>query len=501
MKIQSSDRLYAPCLYLYAFQLADRSQKPEDHIIYQQCENLLQNFKSPADTRNNPHSPQGNSSNTLHFSYNMTAQKSDRRFSGKITVNQDEYPVWGSAHNQQIYDSYSLWFNLHIPERAAGSGKLLEFPVEGLQSFNQNEQLIIDPKTDKFLGQTLVLTVLLTDEQKLPGKGIGIGKPDRDYLKSLSNNCINALFADSDIKPPFNRDGELFNSPIFEYGLTSDCDCSSDRHVLIWFWQDKQTEQTYARCQNKLVDLFFYRHKIIAAYRQSQSIHESIAENDLKIQQQINHFQLVAKNNSLPGQALEQFQTQLISLPKLALDSSQALRSLEAAHNAIAIHTHHYNETVKQIKSLSPKEQESTEILSHFGQINAPMLERQIKGNLNYFKPGVKIVEQAIASIRGLIQLEQLQRNPPSENKLLDHQLLENKLIALAAGLGTAGVCAETSRYIIVPDNSLKIPLINLPVRPFLTSFTLSILVGLFSFVAIDRYLNNRTTKNRTTKK
>ena len=490
----SSDRLYAPCIYLYAFQLADRSQNPEDHIIYQQCDRLLQQFKSPSNVTNHPETFQANSGNTLHFSYEMAAQNSDRRFSSKIKVNQQDYPVWGSANTRQIYDSYSLWFNLHIPERASGSGKVLEVPIKVLQNLNQNDRLIIDPSNEQIFGQTLVLTILLTDEQKLQGKGIGIRKPERNHLKSLSHNCINALFTDSDLKPEFNRDGELFNSPIFEYSLASDL--SSDLHVLIWFVPDKQTEQTYSRCQNKLVDLFFYRHKIIAAYQQSQSNQEAIAENNLKIRKQIDLFHLLATNNSLSAKSLEEVETLLISLSKLALDSSQAIGELETSHNAIAIHIHNYNETVIKIKSIFPSDRYSREFLSYFGQINAPIFAREIQVKLNSFKLDFFVVEQAISSIKTLVELQQIKLSLHLEYKNIEYKIIENKLQALVVGLGTGIIVAETSRYIIGSENSLKIPLINLPVRPFLTSFTLSILMGIFSFIAVDKYLNKQNNKN-----
>jgi hypothetical protein len=65
------------------------------------------------------------------------------------------------------------------------------------------------------LGQTLVLTLGLTPEQKIKAK------TDQKYLKDLSDRALNALLSQTEIKPPFNQEGKLLGYPIFEYGFTS----------------------------------------------------------------------------------------------------------------------------------------------------------------------------------------------------------------------------------------------------------------------------------------
>ena len=293
--ISYPNRLYSLNLHLYAFQVADSSKKIEKQKIYQKYETLLQHFKFPGHKSSEfPATPQENSLNILRVSYQMTPQDSYHRFSRKIKVSNNHYPVCGSAYCKEIYDSYGLWFNLHVPERAAGSGKLVEVPIELLQVLNHNNQLIMDAESYEdekaaFLGETLVLTVLLTEPQKLKVK------TQLNYLKDLSDRCLNALFADSEIKPYFNGEGKLFGSPIFEYGLTNDF--SSNRHILICFWSDKQHREMYVHCKNEMLELFFYRHKIMAAYQQSQSIHDLIADRYQQIKKQIDRI------NSFSGSA------------------------------------------------------------------------------------------------------------------------------------------------------------------------------------------------------
>jgi hypothetical protein len=83
----------------------------------------------------------------LRFSYEMNPQESENRFSQKIKVEKD-YPFWGYVIGQQIDDTCSLWVNLHIPEREAGSGNFLEVPLELLTVFNQKYRLILATDND-----------------------------------------------------------------------------------------------------------------------------------------------------------------------------------------------------------------------------------------------------------------------------------------------------------------------------------------------------------------
>ena len=172
-------------------------------------------------------------------------------------------------------------------------------------------------------------------------------------------------------------------------------------------------------------------------------------------------------------------------LPKLSLDYAEALRYLEISRNTIALSSHNYSQTVQQIQFLSPNYEEKIDFLAQFCEVNCPIFEQKIQGDLNYFKPGEKLIEQALSAIRGLLELEQTQRD----------RRFETQLQALAAGLGTAVIVAETSRYMVVPENSLMIPLINLPVYPFLTSVSLSILIGVLTFVEVGKYLRRLSKK------
>ena len=78
-------------------------------------------------------------------------------------------------------------------------------PNEFLTYLQLQDAIIIPPKDDKILGQTLLITARLTKKTK---------QRDRDYLRNLADQCCKNLLGDK--TPSFSRAGELFDSAIFE---------------------------------------------------------------------------------------------------------------------------------------------------------------------------------------------------------------------------------------------------------------------------------------------
>lgn len=500
--IMSGDRIYAPSLYFYGFELKNEGKPVETQQIYQHGEKLLNQshcgapsgsvgarasgvLKSPPETPQNTSETTQENPNMLRFFYEMTPQKSQSRFAHKIKIREKDYPVWGYANYQEIDQSYGLWFNLHIPEREAGSGKLLEVPIEIFREFSQNYPLIIDRKhenntedntegnLENFIGQTLLVTSLLTPEQKLQAK------TDQKYLKSLSDLVLSELLTAIEIKPSFKGEGRLLGSPVFEYGLTANV--TTIPHILIWFLVERQIEQVYQKCQREFFQLFFYSHQIVAVAVESEKKHDLIAEAYHNIHNQISQMERIGfDKNGCSNQVLECLWNQFGNFPQLALGYAELLRDLETLQEAIAFSRDRYQQTLQRIDSLGIKDESSVKFLSRFIQKDAEICQKKLQSHVNKFKPGQFLLEQTISSMRGLIELAQLQRR----------RRLETQLQALAAGLGMAGIIAASLLYIIVPDRALIIPLINLSVHPFFASVILSLAMGFGTFSSVYKYLS-----------
>ncbi|MEG3844776.1 hypothetical protein QT986_31665, partial [Microcoleus sp. herbarium14] len=183
-----SDKISAPNVYLYAFQLHSDS-KGSNNPLWKHCDNILANFTNETVTPN------------LVFPPNSHSYRNDLlpNVALKFTSNP---PIEGFAQPLQIQDSYALWLNIGCPE----DGTADNVDVDLIQKFNPNQALLINDD-DNFLGQTLLITAWLPENSS----------DNLDSLKPLADKCRDALFQ-GDSPPVFYRSGKLFGSPIFEYG-------------------------------------------------------------------------------------------------------------------------------------------------------------------------------------------------------------------------------------------------------------------------------------------
>jgi hypothetical protein len=421
--IMSGDRIYTPSLYFYRFELKNEGKPLETQQIYQHGEKLLNQFKSPPQTpQNNSETTQENP-NIMRFFYEMTPQKSPSRFAHKIKIREKDYPVWGYANYQEIERGYGLWFNLHIPEREAGSGKLLEVPLEIFRYFSQTYPLIIDNKNknytnnnENFIGQTLLVTSLLTPEQRLKAK------TDRKYLKSLSDRILSELLNATEMKPLFKGEDTLLGSPVFAYSLVSSKVATLQPatlqpatidpatrspavvpHVLIWFLLEREAEQVYQNYQEDFFQLFYCSHQVVAAWVESAPLHDLLSQIYSDIQYQ---FKQVDKFSAggVSVQVLEFLRGQLRDFSKLALEYSELMRKLEVLQETITFSCDRYQQILQRIIA-EVKDEASVSFLGRLIQEDAKICQKKIQGYISEFRTGQFLLEQANYAVRSLIDL------------------------------------------------------------------------------------------------
>jgi hypothetical protein len=239
-----TDKISAPNVYLYAFQLHNDCQG-SNNPLWKHCDNILANFTDKQLTHN------------LVFPQNSHSDREDLLPTVALTFHSNP-PVEGFAQPLQIQDSYALCLNIGCPE----DGTADNVDVHFIQQFNPNQALLISGD-DKFLGQTLLITAWLPENSS----------DKLDSLKPLADKCRDALFH-SNSPPVFYRSSKLFGSPIFEYGLISDI--ANYRHLLVWLLADKQTDKHFNTCQEEILDLLFHRNKIIKAFQDSRQIYREL---------------------------------------------------------------------------------------------------------------------------------------------------------------------------------------------------------------------------------
>ena len=450
-----SDKIFAPNVYLYAFQLQNDS-KGSNNSLWKHCDNILANFTDKRVTPN------------LVFPQNSHSYRQDLLQTVALTFNRNP-PIEGFAQPLQIQDSYAFCLNIGCPE----DGTADNVDVDFIQQLNPNQALLINGD-DNFLGQTLLITLWLPENSS----------DNLDSLKPLAYKCRDALFQ-ADSPPVFYRSGKLFGSPIFEYGAISDI--ANYRHLLVWLLADKQTDKDFNTCQEEILNLLFHRNKIIKAFQDSRQIYREldreyrIIEKNMEVLQ--NQF---ARGTVLTPSQLLEFQEQLKQLFSKGITYTRLLRKLEDYDNTIALNLNNYTNILQAICDILGIDKEKLFILNHFSIKTAPFFRSQIAADLGYFRHGTHLIEQAIASIRGIVEIEQAKNDRTNQIELRKSEKgerdrddrLESKVQAIGVGLAAGGIAASsgTDKLFETVQNH-QIPIV-MHLHPFAFSFSLSFAIA-----------------------
>jgi hypothetical protein len=483
-----SSKIYAPNVYLFAFHLCNslesESNSPvEFGSLWQKCDEILQG-KLAVSTKFND-SYLHKKDEPVGFRVNLIDKQvvGDNRnslpFAKEISVENQSIPLKGFALPLRIDDSYALGLKIFVPEKV-NSIKTPAIDVSIFQEFNPDRCLLPD-FVQSYFGQTLLLTAWLSVEQNQAAR------EDSQFLKKLGKQCLEKLISGQNL-PDFYRQGELFGSPILEYGNLSQLD--NYCHVIIWFFNSVITDDIWDENRySDFMDLFLYRNKILRAYRESRKLYAVIREEYKQIELGIDKtFQYLQRDKSqqrglkgagLKEEELEYLESQMIEMPPRAVKYARMLIDLQFRENTIAINAQNYQDKLNQIsldiKSAKKYNDRDSDLsfLSVFSQQNCPQFQRQIQADLGYFKHGSGLLEQATEAIRGVVAIEAAYRNAK----------LEITIQSVGFGLGAAGVVASSAPYFIKqePPNKLYWPIVGGEIN----SFILVILISLGAGVAV----------------
>ena len=280
-------------------------------------------------------------------------------------------------------------------------------------------------------------------------------KIQNDHQK-IADECLKEVFHQNTV-PPFYRQGELFDSPIFEYGLPNQS--SQYQQVLIWLFTKQETGNKFGQSYQQLLDLFFHHSKIIKAYKDSRAIYKDLDKKYRDIESEVNKILELKNNQDITRQDLKKLQNQLKAFPTLGLEYTRLLLSLEDSQNTIVINADNYSDKLAQIKhNLNG---ENLDFLEIFLNKNCVTFKRQIQADLGYFQHGSQLLDQAVNSIRGIVEIEQAKSD----------RSLETTVQVLGMGFGGGAIF---SGIIVQHIGTINQPL--LPKNPFLASLILSII-------------------------
>lgn len=396
-------KVSALTVHLFAYHLT-RSQSTstpaELHPLWQQCDRILEklqiqnlNICEHLNLSQESDSPR----------VNLLSSSGDRHisipFEGKLSLHNTAIAIAGEIYPLRIHDSYALALN--ITGFQSGNGeKTSAIDVSVLGQLNADNSLHIE-MSDRSLGQTLLITAQISDRQQYQ---------NGQFLKNLSDACIQALIPDAKSRPEFSHEGKLWGSPIFEYGLFTHL--SSYRHILVWFLPNESTEEKLKDAYPEFIDLFYYRNKALRTYQLSRNIYRALYHDSQKIERFLENLfeevpiKEVATDIELSEAHLNQFQVKITNFPHLALEYSRLLRDLEYSRQTILSNTENYTEKIQIIQSLF---QADVSFLEKFPAESQRQFIEPIYAELRYFSYANDLLDKGISAIRARVEIEQAQ--------------------------------------------------------------------------------------------
>lgn len=381
--------------------------------------------------------------------------------------NRANLPIEGFAHPLSFPDSLVLSLTVGGAEKKEDGTPTEDVDIEVFRRLNPNNCFTL-PSNPTFIGQTLLISAKISNTEA------------QTNFREIADECLKKVFPNNYQLPPYKRQGKLFDSPIFEYGLFDQLE--NYQHVIVWLFSDEEAIKKFNDCYSQLIDLFFFRTKVVKTFQDSRIIYQELRKACREIEEEVDN--LPQPEYSGTETNLTDLKAKLKKLPHLNLKYTRLIRNLEEYQNTIAINADNYALRIQQICD-ETKTQE-VKFLAEFSQKSCPFFQQQITADLSYFRHASGLLNRAIDSIRGIVEIEQAERDRQKEatDKIRDAKL-QNTIQAVGVGLGVgtgvAGIFAQTFPLIIEKEWALpseEQPLLS--PHPFLISFPMSLLLGAF---------------------
>ncbi|MGL4500299.1 MAG: hypothetical protein ACRCU2_14635, partial [Planktothrix sp.] len=350
----------------------------------------------------------------------------------------------GFIYPQFLNDTYSFSLTLYHPQKPEDD----EISFSDLSQMKPPEDFFagispgISDETESncskaFLGSTVFLSGFIAQN-----------RPDTaESLKTTADELLKHFLGIDSLEkaPPFYQYGDFLEGYIYEYK-------SIFRHhqygrILILLIFDEATTGKLNDIQYDLPELFLYDHKNRIIFRDSRQEYKA-SQDDFKIIEET-----IKKNpeniptnvpQDLSDKDLNLLKGEIKNLLNLSLKYSQRIRSLGNFHNTIEINLQNYLDTLSRMEV---KSQSDLGIWRDKADRTFQRFHRQIEADLVYLQQGERLLDTGINTIRGLVEIDQAERDRTLQEQ---NEKLQDTLQALGVGIAAGAIVASTSGLMIV---------------------------------------------------
>lgn len=366
----------------------------------------------------------------------------------------DNQKLDGSIYARRIHDTYTADLTFYYQNVTIKVADLTRLNPQGCLLPNA-----IQPS----LGQTL----LLYAEPAV-----------YDSYRKLADESVKGFLQDK--QPPsveFRAEGKLFGSPIFEYDSRQD-DANKRCHFLVWLEENSQTLKFATSTFNSyLMNLLCSRAKIVFVYREARKKYRKAQQIVSELEKKLPEFSQIESQQDRQVK-LQKLKQLLAEVRTKMFDCAQQVRYLKEDKNTIDTNAENYGDALTKIRSLCIPG-DNLDFLQKFLDLAENKYQRQIEIDLNYLIASQDLFQQSISTVRGMVEIEQVELDREQEDgeKKRDRQL-ENIIFFVGTAIGGGQIFSAA--YPLIKDTPIQWqPDFSLPLHPFAATILWSLLFGL----------------------
>jgi hypothetical protein len=341
----------------------------------------------------------------------------------------------GYAYPVKLGDTYAVQFDL--------SGKIetdenKKFEPKEIDLKSLKEQVISRVKPAATIGQSWLVCGQLTAD-------------DQDAL-ATAKNCYTEsnLFPNAKWDRDLKAEGQFLGIHFYELWLPpgNKGDISQNYHVLICLFPYNSgesfdvTKEKITKLYTHFIPLFAYRNKVIWAYTETRQFKADLKDASEKIQQIVS--QLPAQMNS-PEIDLKELQQSLVNSLTIFSVYAIYISRLEEKENTIKTNLKNYKRRLKTIGEKMGSDAEAFKFMASFSDFAKEKYVWQVAADNRSLSAGLRLLENAIQTIEGIIQIERAKSD----------RTLNVTLGAVGVGIATSGVYASVYAGQIAPPKNL----------------------------------------------
>ncbi|XZN92605.1 MAG: hypothetical protein ACM65M_07140 [Microcoleus sp.] len=465
--MQEPQQIKNPSITLYPFHLRDDSDEGYDAVA-KNAQSLWENLADNVGTQFNSNELKSLREKLIcykdkqYYPQGEQEKPNNRKLlipDGKTLkfqpITQPDNPkIYGSIYARRIQDTYTAELTFYYQNATIKVSELNQLNPQGCLLPNA-----IQPS----LGQTLLL----------------YAAPAVYYTyRQLADESVTAFVRNQQqASPKFRAEGILFGSPIFEYDSPED-DASKRCHILVWLEDDPETLKSVTSTFNYyLTNLLCYRAKIVFVYREARKEYHTAQQIVGELEKKLPEFSEIEREQDRQVK-LQKLKDLLAEVRTKMLACAQQVRYLQEGRNTIDTNAENYGESLTRIRSLCI-EGDNLDFWQKFLDLAEGKYQRQIEIDLNYLIASQDLFQQSISTVRGMVEIEQVEfdREQEDNEKKRDRQL-ENIIFFVGTAIGGGQIFSAA--YPLIKDTPIRWqPDFSLPLHPFAATILWSLLFGL----------------------